>query len=640
MKKLTVAILGIIFGITSLKAEVVLPKLLSDNMVLQRDLQVNIWGWAGKGEGISVTIADQKLTAKADENGNWKVQLKPLKAGGPYEMKIKGTNEIVLKNILVGDVWVCSGQSNMEFMLSQANNADEEIAAANFPQIRLFSLDKRISEKPLPNASSNGWEICSPATAGAFSAVGYFFGRNLYSHLNIPIGLINSSWGGTNIEAWTSMETMYSLPEYRLALDNLKKNNFSKNDQDINILRDVWFKKTETDDSGRIQKWQLPETKFSKWDEMKLPQYWEKAGLPDLDGVVWFEKRIELSAQEAENGINLSLTKIDDNDQTFVNGNLVGETNNYNALRKYPVPAKFLKAGKNLLVVRVIDYGWGGGIYGNAKELYFETGTTKKSLAGNWKYKVGINLPSPYPTMSPNEYPSSLYNGMISPLTNFGIKGTIWYQGEANVKDAIKYRVLLPNMITDWRKNWKQPDFPFLIVQLANFDAAASNDDGDWPNLRESQAITASTVPNTGLAVISDIGEAKDIHPKNKQDVGYRLYLAARKVAYGEDLIYSGPVYKSMKIDGSKIVAEFNNTGSGLVVKDKYGYVKGFAVAGADKKYVWAKAYLTPESNIVIYSDSVKNPVAVRYAWDNNPEDANLYNKENLPAVPFRTDTW
>jgi sialate O-acetylesterase len=640
MKKLTFALMGLITGILTIHSEITLPKILSDNMVLQRDLQVNIWGLAAKGENISVTIADQKLTTKADDQGNWKVQLKPLKAGGPYEMIIKGTNELLLKNILVGDVWVCSGQSNMEFQLSQANNANEEIAAANFFQIRLFTLEKKMSEKPLANASSSKWEICSPSTAGTFSAVGYFFGRNLFSHFNVPIGLINTSWGGTNVEAWTSMETMYALPEYKLALDNLKKKNFSNNDQDVNILKDIWFKKTETDDSGKIQKWQLPETDFSSWKEMKLPQAWEGAGLPNLDGVVWFEREIELSTQEAENGINLSLTKIDDNDQTYINGNFVGETNNYNVLRKYSVPGKILKAGKNLLTVRVLDYGWGGGIYGDAKELYFETGTTKKSLAGNWKYKVGINLPSPYMTLNPNEYPSSLYNGMISPLTNFGIKGAIWYQGEANVKNALKYRTLLPNMIKDWRKNWNQPDFPFLIVQLANFDCAGSNDDGDWPMLRESQAITSTALPNTGLAVTSDIGEAKDIHPKNKQDVGYRLFLAARKIAYGETLIYSGPTYKSMKIDGPKVILDFNNTGSGLLVKDKYGYAKGFAIAGADKKFVWAKAYLTPQNNLVIYSDSVNAPLAVRYAWDNNPGDANLYNTENLPAVPFRTDTW
>jgi sialate O-acetylesterase len=242
--------------------------------------------------------------------------------------------------------------------------------------------------------------------------------------------------------------------------------------------------------------------------------------------------------------------------------------------------------------------------------------------------------------MNPNEYPSSLFNGMISPLTNFGIKGVIWYQGEANVKNAFKYRTLLPNMIVDWRNNWKQPNFPFIIVQLANFDCIGTADDGDWPMLRESQAVTASKISNVGLAVTSDIGEAKDIHPKNKQDVGYRLFLAARKIAYGETLIYSGPSYKSMKIEGSKVIVDFENLGSGLLIKDKYGYVKGFAIAGSDKKFVWAKAYITPQNNVIIYSETIAAPSAVRYAWENNPEDANLYNAENLPAVPFRTDDW
>ncbi len=580
------------------------------------------------------------LTTKVDNQGIWKVQLNPLKAGGPYEMIIKGRNEIVLKNILIGDVWICSGQSNMEFALSQANNSQQEIASANYPSVRLFTIGRRISEKPLDDILNSKWEICSPSTVAGFSAVGYFFGHDLQTYLNVPVGLINTNWGGTNIEAWTSMETMYSLPEYKSALDNLKKQNFSGNEQDMNKLREVWDKKTETNDSGLIQNWLLPETDFSKWKEMKIPQYWEAAGLPNLDGIVWFENEIELSAQEAENGINLSLTKIDDNDQSYINGILVGETKNYNALRKYSVPAKILKAGKNLLVIRVLDYGWGGGIYGDANELYYEAGTTKKSLAGNWKFKVGIDLPSPYLTMNPNEYPSSLYNGMISPLINYKIKGAIWYQGEANVKSAFKYRTLLPNMINDWRKNWDQQNLPFLIVQLANFDCIGFADDGDWPMLRESQAFTAYSIPYTGLAVTSDIGEAKDIHPKNKQDVGYRLFLAARKVAYGETLVFSGPTYKSMKTEGSKIIVDFNNSGSSLIVKDKYGYAKGFAIAGEDKKFVWAKAFITSQNNVVIYSESVNVPVAVRYAWDNNPEDANLYNKENLPVVPFRTDTW
>ena len=635
----TIIILIFMINNSNVSGSVKMPGIFSDNMVIQRDIPVKIWGWADAGEKVSISYNGQKLTAKADKNGVWSITLKPMKFGGPFDMVIKAKNEIILKNTLIGDVWICGGQSNIEFPVNQLENASDEISSANFPGIRLFTVPKQISEKPLENIDDAKWEVCSPATISSFSAVGYFFGKNLCNHLNVPVGLISSNWGGTNIETWTGLDAMEQFDEYKQSIEEMKKKDFSKIEKNLSKLQAIWNKKIETDDSGKIQKWFLPETNFSGWKDMKLPQFWEKAGLPDVDGVVWFKMEFELTSKETLNDIKISLGKIRDADQTYLNGELVGETYNYTAMRNYSVAAKFLKPGKNILVIRVINYGWEGGFWGDAKDMYVDVNGFKKSLAIDWKYKLGISLPSPFVVLEPNKYPSMLYNSMISPLTSFGIKGVIWYQGETNVNNAFKYRNLLSGMINDWRKHWDEGNFPFLIVQLPNYDAIGNGDGGDWPLLRESQAIAVAQVPNTGMAITIDVGESKNIHPKNKLDVGYRLYLVARKIAYNENLVYSGPTYKSMKIEGNKIEIEFDNIGSGLYVKDKYGYINGFCIAGDDKKFHWAKAYIDG-NRAVVHNDTIQNPVAVRYAWLNDPSDINLYNKEMLPAAPFRTDLW
>jgi len=640
MKK-TIIILSftIFFGINKIMSEVRIPEILSDNMVLQREIPVNIWGWANPGEKVILIFNNQKLTTKTGNDGKWKVQLKPMQAGGPFEMDISGKNEILLKNILIGDVWICSGQSNMEFTLNRANNSFEEISSANYPSIRFFKVSHFISEKPLENIDPGKWEICSPSTAENFSAVAYFFGKNLYNHSNVPMGLINASFGGTNIESWSTMESLYGFNEYKPDIEKLKTKNFSQQNQNINELKNTWEKKVESDDSGRIQKWQQQETNYSLWKEMKLPQFWEKAGLPDVDGIVWFKTEFELSPDEAKKDIHLHLGIIDDADETYLNGKLVGHTYDYMAVRNYAVSSQDIKTGKNILVVRVLDNGWNGGFGSKEKDFYIDAGGMQKSLSGNWKYKIGISQPSPFLIFNPNFYPSSLFNGMISPLTNLAIKGVIWYQGESNTGNAVKYRTLLSDMITDWRKSWQQGNFPFLVVQLPNYNPDDTSDHYNWALLRESQTLAISNLPNTGLAVTIDVGEANNIHPKNKQDVGYRLSLVARKIAYNEDIVSSGPVFKSMKIDDNKAIIEFDNIGTGFFVKDKYQYIRGFSIAGSDKIFHWAKAYL--EGNkIIVMSNEVNNPIAVRYAWSNNPDDGNLYNKELLPAAPFRTDQW
>jgi sialate O-acetylesterase len=629
----------VFFGL-AVHANVTLPWILSDNMVLQRDIPVNIWGWADPGEKVTVTFNGQKVSAKAAKNGEWKVQLKPLATGGPFELNVKGKNNLVLKNILVGDVWVCGGQSNMEWPLSGSRNWAVDKEKVDNSNIRLFYVPKNMSLKPLDNTQETSWKPCNQENAAGFSAIGYYFGKNLNSEINIPIGLINSNWGGTDIETWISLETMYADKDYTAAIDKIKSMDLEQLRKDAEANLKKWQHAINNEDPGIVNKWYAAGTNTADWKTMRLPQAWEGAGLPALDGVVWFRKEISLSAENAGKEAVLSLGPIDDSDETYVNGVKVGKTENkYDAPRMYKIPAGVLIAGVNTISIKVIDTGGGGGLWGMDNQVYFEVGGSKMDLAGNWLYKVGLDIPAPKETSSPNSFPSMLYNAMINPIIKFPIKGVIWYQGENNAGNYVKYRTLFPAMINDWRNKWNVGNFTFLFVQLANYmEPSQFPQQSTWAGLREAQTMALS-LPATGMAVIIDIGEAKNIHPRNKDDVGYRLSLAALKTAYGKDLVYSGPLYKSMQTEGNKIIIDFDQVGSGLMVKDKYGYLKSFSIAGADKKFVWARATL--EGNkVVVYSDAVKNPVAVRYAWADNPDDANLYNIEGLPASPFRTDEW
>lgn len=633
-------LLALLISIPAL-AEVKLPFVLSDNMVLQRDIPVNIWGWANPGEKVTVVFNNQKATARASKNGEWKVQLKPMAAGGPYEMTIKGKNAIVLKNILVGDVWLCGGQSNMEWPLSRSRNWATDKATTDNPNIRLFYVPKHMSLKPLNNTNEAMWQVCSQETAGYFSAIGYYFGRKLQQDLNVPIGLINSNWGGTDIETWISLEAMYTDDDYKAAIDKIKGADLEKLQKEAEDNLRAWENAVNNEDPGIVNKWYAPDTDIKNWKTMRLPQAWEGAGLPALDGVVWFRKEINVPATMAGKEAIISLGPIDDSDVTYLNGVKIGKTDNrYDLPRTYKVPAGVLKEGVNVIAIKVIDTGGGGGLWGMDNQCYLEAAGAKISLADNWSYNVGLNLQAPKETSSPNSYPSLLYNGMINPLINFPIKGAIWYQGENNAGNYVKYRSLFPLLISDWRAKWNTGSFTFLFAQLANYmEPPQVPQQSSWAGLREAQTMTLS-VPNTGMAVIIDIGDAKDIHPRNKDDVGYRLALAALNKSYGKDLVYSGPIYKSMKVEGDKIILEFDHIGGGLSVKDKYGYLKAFAIAGEDKKFVWAKAWLTDDNKVVVSSEKVKSPVAVRYAWADNPDDANLYNAEGLPASPFRTDNW
>ena len=457
------------------QAEVKLPKIFADHMVLQRGQEIPVWGWADPREGIEVTFQDKTYKTRADKAGKWQLKMAASEAGGPYVLTVKGKNTLSLNDVLVGDVWLLGGQSNMEWPLSQTNGGEDSIKAANYPKIRLFEVGRNVSIFPIEDVPEAKWSRTTPETIANFSAIGYYFGKRIHQDLDVPIGLLDVNWGGTVSEAWTSSEALASHADFK-------------------------------------------------------------------ERITAYQQSGEADFQNAEN-------------------------------------------------------------------------------------------------KGPNSWPASLYHGMLEPVIPFGIKGALWYQGESNAPRAYQYREIFPLMIQDWRKQWGQGDFPFLWVQLANFKQPLNEPiDSDWAELREAQSMTLS-LPNTAQAVIIDRGEAHDIHPRDKWTVGERLAVGAKKVAYGMDVVHSGPTFKNMEVEGNKARIIFDHLGSGLKINDKYGYVKGFAVAGEDKVFHWANAY-QDGNNIIVYADKVSRPVAVRYGWADNPDDLNVYNAENLPASPFRTDSW
>jgi len=624
----------------SMTAQVKLPPFFSNNMVLQQGIEIPVWGWASSGEKVTVTLEKATVSVKTNKEGKWLVKLPAMKYGGPYKMTVKGKNLCTFENVMIGEVWVCSGQSNMEFYLVNAKNADTEIASSNYPEIRLFTVKKRIAQSPQDKLEEGEWQECSPASSPHFSAVAYFFGKALYQKLKVPIGLINSSWGGTVAETWISEQTIEQNPDFASQLSQLKKINLD--DYAKTVEKEVRervgeYSTVDMGMKGDQPLWAALNFDDSFWKTMKLPGYIEQNGLEGVDGIIWFRKEVDISPAEAGKPAILNLARVNDSDNTFLNGTLIGSTKLMaDKSRIYKIPAGLLKSGKNILTVQVEDVGNNGGIYGDSATLNLQCEKRKISLSGSWKYKVGLLKFNS--ALSPNSYPTLLYNGMINPLVPYGIRGAIWYQGESNATRAKQYQKVFPDLIKDWRNHWNLGDFPFLYVQLANFMKADSiPSESSWAELREAQSKTLA-VPNTGMAVTTDVGDALDIHPKDKQTVGNRLALAAFKVAYKQELIYTGPVYKQMNVSGSKVTLTFDQVGNGLKVKDKYGYLKGFAISGEDHQYYWAKAKITGLNSIEVSCPEVQNPVSVRYGWGNNPDDANLYNSADLPASPFRTD--
>ena len=636
------AILLLLFLIDSLTAQVNLSPIFNNNMVLQQGMEIPVWGWASPGEKVTVTLDKSIVSVRTNKEGQWTLKLPAMNYGGPFEMTVKGKNTLKFKNILIGEVWVCSGQSNMEFYLINSKNGEAEVTVSDYPDIRLYTVKKRISQTPAIHLEDSEWLPCSPASSPLFSAVGYFFAKELYDNLKVPIGIINTAWGGTLAESWTSKETISKNPDFAEHMAQLKKIDLEKYALTFEneVKSRVGAESTvDLGIKGGLPVWANPNYDDTNWKFMKLPGYFEHNGLEAVDGTVWFRKEVEVLPDEAGKIATLSLAKINDSDSTFLNGILVGSNHLIaEKSRVYTIPAGLLKSGKNIITVQVKDIGGRGGIYGDSTVLKLQCQNRTIPLSGNWKYKVGLVKYTAVP--GPNAYPTLLFNGMIHPLIPYGIRGVIWYQGEGNANRAKQYQRLFPDMIKDWRDHWGQGDFPFLFVQLASFMKCDSlPQESSWAELREAQSKTLA-LSNTGMAVTLDVGDELLIHPTNKKPVGKRLVLAALKVAYNKDIIFSGPVYKAMRVDGEKVTLTFEDVGDGLKIKDKYGYPKGFTVAGKDHKFYWARAQLTGKNTLEVYCPEVNNPVAVRYGWGNNPADANLYNSADLPASPFRTDNW
>lgn len=622
-------------------SQVRLPELFSDSMVLQHNTVVPVWGWAPRGERISVSIDEKEYRTRAGRDGTWQVKLEPLQAGGPYELIVHGTNTIQLQGILAGDVWFCSGQSNMAFPVKDVYGAEEELLTANFPEIRILEVPRKMSVTTLEDTDSAQWHPVTSATIKDFSAVAYFFAREIHHEIDVPVGLIGSYWGGTVSETWTSMETMEEDEDFARKIEGIPPADFNTYVTELDESYEAWRDSFDLADEGWIKQWYTKENMPQDWQEITLPGMWEQSIPAQMDGTMWFRKTFSLSSEEAANDAILSLGRIDDGDYTYVNGTLVGHVEDaYDVHRRYIVPAKILHPGVNTIIMRIMDYGGGGGMYGEEEEVYLQTYPGNITpLSGIWEYRDGFVSVAPSSSLSPNIYPSLLYNAMVHPFIKFPVKGIIWYQGESNAPRAFQYRRLFRNLIIDWREKWNTDSLPFLWVQLAGFREPDSRPGfSEWAELREAQTM-ALELPQTGQALALDIGDANDIHPGNKQEVGRRLALTALHVAYQRDTTHSGPVFKQMAIEGDKVRIYFEHIGIGLKALDKYNYLKGFTIAGADKVYHYAKAEIDGNS-VIIWSDHEPNPVAVRYGWADNPDQANLYNIEGLPAVPFRTDNW
>lgn len=647
MKKILVS-LALILLATSCRfsapaSYIELPILFSDHMVLQRDANIKVWGKATPHAAVAVSFKNQHAEIIAGEDSTWQITLAPEPAGGPYEFIVSGEDSITFKDVLVGEVWLASGQSNMEWPLRSTNDAEAAIAAANDTQMRLFTVRKSFAGVPQADIPSEGWSLAYPETAAGFSAVAYYFGNTLRDSLDVPVGLIHSSWGGTPAEAWTSATSLVAHPDYTVRVEAMRD---APPDLGVMSSTEQWLQALNDNDRGfeaGEPVWAANTLDDGAWETMSLPQRWEDAGLPGFDGIVWFRRTVSIPAAWAGKDLTVELAMIDDIDETWVNGVRVGSTDQYNTPRKYSVPASAYAAGDNVISVRVIDTGGGGGIWGEAQQMRIapaDGAASPIALAGPWKYRPAYDpdtVQLPARPGGQQHQPTVLYNAMIHPLVPYSIRGAIWYQGESNASRAHQYRTLFPMMIEDWRARWGRP-LDFHFVQLANFMEEQSNpaEEETWPELREAQSMALS-LPQTGMAVTIDIGEADDIHPRNKKDVGFRLALSALGITYERPVVPAGPLYRAFEIEEDEIRIRFENAAEGLKTRDN-GPVKGFAIAGKDRVFYWGNAVIEG-SEIVVSSPQVDAPVAVRYGWANNPT-ANLYNTEGLPASPFRTDDW
>lgn len=627
MLRSTFSSIVVLLSITALSQELAVPRFFSNHMVLQRDQPVRLWGWAAPGEEIRLAIDAFEITARADKQGKWECLYPSHPAGGPFEITIKGGGEISISDVYFGDVWVAGGQSNMEWKIGwKIGDWEEEIKDSDFPQIRFFEVPNDMAVTYQHDIKSGEWKIAGPDNAAEFSAIAWFFAKLNHLEKGVPVGIIDSNWGGTPAESWASAERLAEVEGYQQAAGIMLSDSID------------WTKRMGKNQKRDSLKWTLvndsvtfltrgahqPDFDDSEWNTVMLPNQ------EPFSDFVWVRKSLELKNPKSG---RLYLGDIEQICRVFINGVQVAEETWQDTTSVISIPEKVLKNGTNTIAIRSINT-WNNQVrIGRKGEMWLESRGDKINLEGEWKFSNSVE-----PEMPEVEFfhwrPGILFNAMIYPIAGYTIAGAIWYQGESNTDKPGYYNELFETMIQDWRVHWKQGSFPFLFVQLANYMARqeAPSESG-WAELREAQTQTLE-LPNTGMATIIDIGDAEDIHPRNKQDVGKRLWLAARKVVFDEDVIYSGPTYRSHEIRDGKVIVSFSHTEGGLTSKGDDPV--GFAIADEDKKFSWAEATIRNDQ-IVLESEKVENPKYVRYAWADNPA-VNLYNKAGLPAVPFRTD--
>jgi sialate O-acetylesterase len=631
----------LLFLSLQLSAQIRLPQLIGDHMVLQREQPVTLWGWATPKETVTVLFKNKSYKAMTTPDGTWKIQLPAQQAGTGYEMILKGKNQITIKNIAFGDVWLCNGQSNMVINMERVKERyPDDIAAASYPDIRNFFIPTLTAlnhaNEDLPKSS---WKAASAENILNFGAVTYFFARDLYDQYKVPIGIINSAVGGTPIEAWISEGGYKDFDEIQKTIARNKDTSY------VQALSRRFpngpKKQSLPADLGQIQHWERDTYQPKSWRNFTIPGYWEDQGLKDLDGVVWFRREIEIPQSWVGKPVKLFMGRIVDADQVYINGKSIGGISYQYPPRRYEIPADLLKAGRNTFVVRIVNQSGKGGFVPD-KPYFMTLGDQQIDLKGTWQYKVGAVYPparmdDAMPLVAQNQ-PTALYNAMVAPILPMKLKGFVWYQGESNVGNPEAYQLLMPVLIQDRRRLWADENLPFLVVQLPNFeDISYLPTESNLALLREGQN-KALTFRNTAVTVTLDLGEWNDIHPLNKKDIGKRLALAARNLAYKEkSVVYSGPRLKSQRVSGDKLILTFDEVASEIRSSDGED-LRWFAVADYDKRFAWAKAKIISKDQIELSSEAVKKPKYVRYAWQDNPEGINFYNSEGLPASPFRTD--
>jgi sialate O-acetylesterase len=610
-------------------AEVRLASIFTDHMVLQRGVEAPIWGSAKPGEHVRITATWRgQASTTAGPDGKWMVRLKTNSAGGgPYSVTVRGENSLTLQDVMLGEVWLLSGQSNMEWSVGQViQKAPPATQNQNQPNIRYFNVPNKRSRTPL-DAVEARWVASTPEAIRGYSAIGFFFAQEIQSELKVPVGLIQSDWGGTEVEVWIREGALRELPGLSQRIDEVLAAA-----QAVKVFDPAAWRIKITELEKGLGVWEKPDFNDSTWKAIEGPKPWDAEGLGSFDGYAWYRAKFELSQAEAGQPLILELGAIDDEDVTFVNGVKVGENTVWNLKRRYEIPASALRAGQNVLAVRVLDTQQGGG-FTNPGEIRLTAGVRPVSLTG-WRFMRSagtIEVPRPADTRWPA---GDLYNGMIAPIVPFAIKGALWYQGESNVGRAFQYRATFPLMIENWRKDWSQGDFPFYFAQIAPFNGYGGS--GVSAELREAQLMTLK-LKNTGLVVTTDVtDDLNDIHPGNKWDVGHRFALLALNRAYGKKRVDSGPIYKSYKVEGDKVRITFEPRTDDLVM-DAFS-LPGLTIAGEDKRFVMARARIEGKT-LVVYSDEVRRPVAVRYGWADSPKPG-LLNTAKLPASPFRTDDW